>query len=98
MAVYILHFSTPLKHAQHYTGYAKDVDERFKEHCNGTGARITQVCNEQGITYQIARVFKGKDRKFERRLKNTHKVKVYCSICMGNKCRKYKPEVAPTDK
>lgn len=95
MSVYILHFHTPLKHARHYTGYAKDVEERFQSHVSGTGARITQVCNEQGITYEIARVFKGKkyNRTFERRLKRTHKVKFYCPICMGEKVRKYKPEV-----
>jgi predicted GIY-YIG superfamily endonuclease len=94
MSVYILHFHTPLKHAQHYVGFTKqEVEKRFQEHCNGTGARITQVCNEQGITYEIARVFKGKGRKFERQLKRTHKVKPYCPICMGDKYRKYKPEV-----
>lgn len=92
MSVYILHFSTPLKHARHYVGYAKDVDARIECHRSGTGARITQVCNEQGITYQIARVFKGKGRTFEHKLKRTHKVKVYCPICMNGNHRKYKPE------
>ena len=92
-AVYILHFSRPLKHAAHYVGFTKqNVENRFQEHVNGTGARITQVCNDQGITYVVARMFKGKGRKFERKLKNTHSVKDYCPICMGDKCRTYQPK------
>lgn len=95
MSVYILHFSTPLKHAQHYVGFTKlEVEERFQHHINGTGARLTQVCNEQGITYQVARVFKGKKygRKFERMLKNTNHTKRYCPICSGDRCRNYSPK------
>jgi predicted GIY-YIG superfamily endonuclease len=95
MSVYILHFSTPLKHARHYVGFTKqDVEARLQEHLNSTGARITQVCNEQGISYEVARVFKGEkyNRKFERKLKNTHSTKDYCPICMGDKCRNYLPK------
>jgi predicted GIY-YIG superfamily endonuclease len=92
MSVYILHLQTPLKHAHHYVGFAKNVDERIAHHRNGTGARFTQVCNELGITYEVARVFKGKGRNFERKLKNTNNTKRYCPICMGTKCRDYEPE------
>lgn len=91
MVVYILHFHAPLKHARHYVGFSKrDAEARFQDHISGIGARITQVCNEQGITYEVARVFKGKSRTFERQLKRTHNTKNYCPICMGHKVRKYK--------
>lgn len=83
MAVYLLHLATPLAHARHYIGYAAEtnVKSRLAHHKNGTGARFTQVCNERGIEYQIARVWKGKGRDFERLLKrNKHSARL-CPIC-----------------
>jgi hypothetical protein len=53
MPVYLIHFERPLNEssqspfgkAQHYAGYAKrDIDARFKEHLNGSGAAIL-LCN-----------------------------------------------------
>lgn len=97
MAVYILHFSMKLHHAQHYVGWASRVNDRVEHHRNGTGARLTQVLNELGIAYEVARVFKNADRSFERKLKNVKNTKFYCPICMGNKARNYQPEVPETN-
>ncbi len=92
MSVYILHLATPLEHARHYVGWALHVEERLAHHRDGTGARMLQVCNERGIAYELARVFDGADRIFERKLKNTHSTADYCPICAGARARDYHPK------
>ena len=91
MAVYLIHLDTPLKHARHYVGFSVHVEARLAHHKDGTGARFLQVCNERGINYDIVKVWPGADRKFERKLKNTHNVARYCPICNKHP-RKYHPE------
>lgn len=81
--VYLLHFSTPYKHAAHYIGWAKMVDARILDHTLGYGARLTQVVTDAGIQLIKARVWEGKDRYFERQLKKYHKTKLLCPICSG---------------
>jgi predicted GIY-YIG superfamily endonuclease len=78
--VYLLHFSTPLAHAQHYIGSADDVEARLARHNAGHGARITQVAKEQGIELTVARTWEG-GRKEERRLKNRKNAPKLCPIC-----------------
>jgi predicted GIY-YIG superfamily endonuclease len=90
MSVYILHLDSPLAHAKHYTGWSDHVESRLDHHKNGTGARFTQVCNERGITYQLALVIDG-DRTLERKLKNTKNVADYCPLC-HEKPRIYHPK------
>lgn len=93
MSVYILHFSEPISgQAGHYTGFAENISGRLTHHRNGTGARLTQVAAERGITMTLARTFEGADRAFERQLKQTKNIRRYCPICMGNKCRAYHPK------
>lgn len=103
MTVYILHLDAPLaqgpdprtvrpRAAGHYTGYAARLQERLEHHAQGTGARFTQVCVERGITFQLARVFDGADRAFERKLKNTKNVARYCPLCCGSQARQYVPK------
>lgn len=98
MSVYILHFDTPLKHAKHYVGYASQVVLRIEHHRNGTGARLTQVIREQGIGFQVAKVFTGTkyDRVFERKLKRTKNISRYCPICSGDHARRYHPSSPPS--
>lgn len=79
--VYLLHFSQPYKHAKHYIGWAKFIDERILHHIQGTGARLTQVVSDAGIELIKARVWEGKGKDFERRLKNQHKPQEFCPIC-----------------
>lgn len=97
MTVYILHLETPLKHARHYTGYSENMwtlRKRLEHHRNGTsGCRFMRVIFELGISFTLARVFRGKkfDRSFERKLKNTCSVPDYCPICSGRE-RPYHPK------
>jgi len=79
--VYLLHFSEPIAHAQHYIGWAKDFENRLDHHCNGTGARLTQVAVERGIEIIVACIWDGKDKSFERRLKNQKNGRRMCPIC-----------------
>jgi predicted GIY-YIG superfamily endonuclease len=80
--VYLLHFTQPYKHARHYLGCAEDVSARLSQHRNGTGARLTQVVREAGISWVVARTWRG-GRRLERRLKNWHNSPQLCPICKG---------------
>lgn len=75
MAVYILHLDVPLHHARHYVGFStneRTLQERIEHHRRGTAKCVfTRVLMEKGITFTLARVFRGErfDRTFERKLK-----------------------------
>ena len=79
--IYLIHFDTPYKHAQHYVGFAKDIAKRLKKHQSGQGARLVQVIQLEGITWQLARIWKDGDRNKERSLKNSGSARRYCPIC-----------------
>lgn len=84
MAVYLLHFDRKVSdQAQHYVGYAEDVDARVAEHRAGRGARLTQVCVERGIGFEVVRIWPDGDRNLERRIKNTHHRERYCPVCQA---------------
>lgn len=85
--VYLLHFDKPYKHARHYIGYADRLKARLQHHEQGTGARLMQVLKENGITWQLARVWKKQDRHFERSLKNKKCTPKLCPICRDHKKR-----------
>lgn len=53
--VYLLHFDHPGgRHPQHYLGVARDVDQRFAEHCRGSSkSRLTRACHEKGIGVRL---------------------------------------------
>jgi predicted GIY-YIG superfamily endonuclease len=78
--VYLLHFSSPLAHACHYIGTARDLDHRLEQHHKGTGARLTAVLNEKGIDYTLVRTWAG-GRKLERQLKGYKKARLLCPVC-----------------
>ena len=80
MAVYLLHFDKPLKHARHYLGYADDIEARLERHRAGNGSRLMAVVTKAGITWQLVRTWSG-DRAFERRLKSRHNTPALCQIC-----------------
>ena len=87
-AVYLLHFSRPIapgKHTtQHYLGSSDDWQRRIAEHRAGTGARLTQVAKERGISFVVAQLWDG-DRQLERQLKRRHNGARLCPICNGRK-------------
>lgn len=81
--VYLYHFSQPYHHAKHYCGYANNIAHRLEEHEAGHGARLTQVVLQAGISLFLARTWFGKDRAFERRLKNHNNLAGFCPLCRG---------------
>jgi len=80
--IYILHFSRPLFHAQHYIGYtgAADMEERMQRHRSGRGAKIMKAVFEAGIDVEIAAILPG-DRTEERRLHRQGNTKRICPLC-----------------
>lgn len=82
--VYLLHFDRPYKHARHYLGYARNLQLRLARHDEGRGARLMAALAREGITYRVARQWKGReaDRNFERRLhaRNNNNVAL-CPVC-----------------
>lgn len=83
--VYLLHFSQPLGHAQHYIGMTKrdDVEQRLDEHRTGRGARICRKAVEAGAELLLARVWPNRPRYYEVRLKNRGGARKLCPICRG---------------
>lgn len=79
--VYLICFDRPYKHARHYLGWAKNIDERVREHKNGTGARLLAVIREAGIGWRVVRVWKEADRAVESRFKHSHDRVSLCPIC-----------------
>ena len=78
--VYLIHFSTPYKHARHYLGYSAKLSQRQACHMAGNGARLIQVINEAGISWSVVRTWAG-NRSAERRLKNFHNSPDLCPTC-----------------
>lgn len=80
--VYLLHFSDKVGgRALHYVGYSDDVERRISEHRGGYGARLMAVVKDNGMTFEVARVWEGADRKFERHIKKMKNHSKYCPIC-----------------
>ena len=78
---YLLHFSEKIAdHAGHYLGSAEDLDQRLREHARGQGARLTQVCLERGISWELVRTWPG-GRLQERTLKRRHNGRKLCPVC-----------------
>lgn len=78
--IYLLHFDSPLAHAQHYVGFAENLDARIERHRQGNGARLPAVFAEKGIGFKVARTWSG-DRTEERRIKNMKMTPRLCPIC-----------------
>jgi predicted GIY-YIG superfamily endonuclease len=79
--VYLIHFDTPYKHAQHYLGYADNIEKRLQQHRTGAGAKLMGVVYRAGITWRLVRVWEGGDRELERRLKHWHGGTKLCPMC-----------------
>ncbi len=52
-----------------YTGYTKDVEERTRQHQNGTGARYTRIHKPESIVYTELFDSRSKAMKREREIK-----------------------------
>jgi hypothetical protein len=85
--VYLAHFDQPIGdttnprgYAQHYTGWTLNLPVRLDQHATGKGARLMQVIAEQGIGWQITRVWIG-TRARERSLKRQGGAARRCPVC-----------------
>lgn len=78
--MYLIHFTTPYRHARHYLGWAANLEARLDHHRAGTGARLMAVVTNAGIDWRVVRTWDG-DRTFERRLKNGRNVPRLCPVC-----------------
>lgn len=90
--VYLICLSSPLQRksggARHYIGYSPDAHTlgcRVRQHCQGKGARFTQVAVERGIELNFVRLWAEGDRRFERQLKRQKNARRYCPICNSTK-------------
>lgn len=81
--VYLLHFDRPLEHAQHYLGFADDIDARIERHRAGNGSKLVRAALDAGIGFRLVRVWEGMDRNGERKLKKRKNGCKLCPLCMG---------------
>lgn len=81
MCVYLIHLSSPYRHASHYLGYAKSLDERIARHRNNTGAKLLRAVNEAGIEWQVVRVWEDAGRDWEHVLKTHQHNTRLCPVC-----------------
>lgn len=79
---YLLHFSEPYKHAQHYLGWTNNLFKRIKEHNSGSRERcvLTHVAKANGIKFKLVRTWQG-PLEMERKLKAKHNSRLLCPIC-----------------
>jgi predicted GIY-YIG superfamily endonuclease len=91
--VYTLHFDQPIGdtsnrygYAQHYTGWAVDLDARLATHTAGNGARLLEVVSARGIGWRIACLERG-TRDRERQLKARGAAR-RCPICCSERRRR----------
>ena len=92
MSVYVLHLDPPYKHARHYVGWAHHVKRRVQHHREGRGARLLEVAVAAGSEVLVGRVFRGRDRTFERRMKQRRwgPLEEICRVCL-ERAGKHRP-------
>ena len=81
--LYLIHIEPRYRHAGHYLGICRngrDVAERFKEHCRGAGAVLTQHARRAGCDLHLARVWFDCEFAQERKLKG-RSLKPLCPMC-----------------
>jgi hypothetical protein len=84
--VYILHFdrpignlSNPRAQAQHYSGFAEDIEARLAKHAAGKGSKLTAAALAQGIGYRV--YFWPAPLAVEKLLKQQANTARYCPAC-----------------
>ena len=90
--VYLLHFSPPYKHAQHYLGISRNnrnVIHRWIEHKNGNGANLVKIAKNNGSLIILSRIWKNVPSDLERKLKG-RSLKPLCPICKKQNRNEYK--------
>lgn len=82
--VYLLHFTSPYKHARHYTGWTADLDARLAAHRSGQGARLMEVIKAAGVGFIVAKTEPG-TRTRERQLKRQGGASKRCPVCAARR-------------
>lgn len=84
--VYLIHFDSPLAHANHYIGFTTmKLSDRLDRHRRGAGARLLRALKEVGIGWKVARKWNDGNQEFERLLKNRKHSDRICPVCQGTK-------------
>lgn len=78
---YLLHFSEKIGRAGHYLGTSKQLEKSLQLHKSGQSkARLIEAAIDQGITFQLVRVWEG-GHETERRLKARKNAPTLCPVC-----------------
>ena len=88
LKTYLIHWSPPIGNPQnphgiasHYLGCTnKNLLERFQEHCQGQGAKITRGAILQGRKLLLVRYW-NEGWRLEKIIKKRHNSRYYCPIC-----------------
>lgn len=85
--IYLIHFHIPFKHARHYTGWAKNVDDRLAERIEGSAhsSKLCKAATAAGCRLEIARIWKDKTRNDERQMKLQGGASRRCPLCIMEK-------------
>jgi len=81
MAVYVLHFNPPYRHAKHYIGYTKIGLRRIERHMAGNGSPLVRAAIQFGCEVKVAHYFRKGTRDLERKLKNRKDTPRWCCEC-----------------
>jgi predicted GIY-YIG superfamily endonuclease len=77
---YLLHFDRPIYRAQHYLGWATNIERRVGQHRRSRGARLVAQALAAGIRVDLVRIWPEVDKAKERSLKRSGP-KAYCPKC-----------------
>jgi predicted GIY-YIG superfamily endonuclease/predicted acetyltransferase len=84
MFVYVLHFDTPLAHAQHYVGMTGNLARRLQAHASGHGSILTRELFDKSLPWVLGGLFQTTPtnaRRVEKNLKESKQISRYCDIC-----------------
>jgi predicted GIY-YIG superfamily endonuclease len=81
--VYLIHLSSPVGRARHYTGITRRnrLAERMREHGHGRGASLTAKAVERGIPMFLACCVSVNHPSEEKRIKRRGHARSRCLIC-----------------
>jgi hypothetical protein len=82
--VYILHITPRFEGAGHYLGWSDDIMRRvYSEHLRGgyAASPLVRAALAAGCEVKLARIFPGKDRHFEKALKDRKNTPKLCPCC-----------------
>jgi hypothetical protein len=88
MALYLIHFERPYRHASHYLGFLdtsrrslqEALDTRMDFHRAGRGSRLLRAVSAAEIDWEVVRLWEEGTRTDERRLKG-HSSTRLCPTC-----------------